>query len=600
MMEARSAQEVLGAAQSEPDDMAVARDRLPAQSWRFAGFEFDARRGELRRPDGSPVRLRPKAELLLRRLLEQPGRLISRDELMSELWAGTVVTDDSLVQCVGELRVALDDRVHRVIRTVPRRGYRLDVPVELRVDARADRSVAPAPEEMKATGNSTGARPRDRSVLVTAIALVAVIAFCAVVITRESAPASIRIDDEVRARHTIDVMPFVTAEEAPGLRHIADDVANQISVQISAMTNMRIGRASPAPLAGATREIAAGRPNATYSIIGRVAATGAAERGASIDVQVFSVANGDLIAAEHFETGATSSSTLGSDIGQQVVSLVRGKLLQIDAALAIRPGHRADAADLCLLGWDDLTQHNRRESIPRARARFEQALREDPESIIALTGLGAAYLSASFARTRLGQADMAKAERVVEQAVRLAPNDATASLEWGALQLLKGRADLALPAFEKANRLAPSFANAHLLLARAYLLLGRTEEVPTETDRAIRLALLSHDAGRVSDAYVVAAEAALMRGEDARAYELAQHAAAELPSNVFAHAVLAAIDALGGRSEQAATEMATYRRLMPTATVAGYDEYRPSAFPAFLAQRARLYEGLRKAGLPQR
>jgi hypothetical protein len=37
---------------------------------------------------------------------------------------------------------------------------------------------------------------------------------------------------------------------------------------------------------------------------------------------------------------------------------------------------------------------------------------------------------------------------------------------------------------------------------------------------------------------------------------------------------------------------------MRKATVASYDEYRPSAFPAFLAQRARLYEGLRKAGLP--
>ena len=193
---------------------------------------------------------------------------------------------------------------------------------------------------------------------------------------------------------------------------------------------------------------------------------------------------------------------------------------------------------------------------------------------------------------------MATAERVVEQAVRLAPNDATASLEWGAIQLLKGRADLALPAFEKANRLAPSFANAHLLLARAFLLLGRTEDVPTEADRAVKLALLSQDAARVSDAYVVAAEAALMRGEDVRAYELAQRAAAELPSNVSAHAVLAAIDALRGRGEQAATEMATYRRLVPKATVASYDEYRPSTFPAFLAQRARLYEGLRKAGLP--
>jgi DNA-binding winged helix-turn-helix (wHTH) protein/tetratricopeptide (TPR) repeat protein/TolB-like protein len=620
-MEARLAQEA-SLAESESSSGEVGLNRPRADGWRFDGFEFDARRGELRRVDGSPVLLRPKAEMLLRRFLEQPGRLISRDELTSELWAGRVVTDDSLVQCVGELRAALDDHLHRVIRTVRRRGYRFDVAVAPGVRARADLEAALPQEGLAAaaasdalpvgldprptpfpptevTAMSTSARPRDRSLLTAVLVLLVVIAFCAAVVTRESVPASTRIDEDIAARHTIDVMPFTATEGAPALRYVADDVANQISAQIAAITGMRLGRAGLAPPVGATQGLAASRTNSTYSIVGRVTSTGAAETGATVDVQVLSVANGNLVAAEHFETGAFPGSTLGSDIAQQVVSLVRGRLLQIDAALAVRPGHPADAADLCLLGWNDLTQHNRQESIPRARARFEQALREDPESIIALTGLGAAYLSASFARTRLGSADMAKAEQVVEHAVRLAPNDATASLEWGAIQLLKGRADLALPAFEKANRLAPSFANGHLLLARAFLLLGRTEDVAIEAERAVRLALLSHDAPRVSDAYVVAAEAALMRGEDTRAYELAQRAAAELPSNVFAHAVLAAIDALRGRDQQAAAEMATYRRLMPKATVTSYDEYRPSTFPAFLAQRARLYEGLRKAGLPQ-
>lgn len=616
-MDARTAQETLKA-DSDLTAKEAARNSPLAHGWRFDGFEFDAQRGELQRADGSPVLLRPKAELLLRRFLENPGRLISREELISELWAGRVVTDDSLVQCVGELRAALDDRAHRIIRTVSRRGYRLDVPVQTRVDTGADRAGTPHHENVSAaeangalsdsssgrpepiTATSTGALPRDRSALVSGLALFAIVAFCAVVMTRGSAPASIRIDEEVGARHTIDVMPFVVPEGAPGLRDVADAVTSQISSQIVVMTGMRIGRSSPAPLAAATHGLAAGRTASTYSIVGRVTPTTAGEPGASIDVQVLSLANGSLIAAGHFETGATPSSTLGPDVAQQVVSLLRGRLLQIDAALAGRPGHQTDAADLCLLGWNDITEHNRKESIPRARARFEQALQEDPESIVALTGLGAAHLSASFARTRLRPDDMATAERVVEQAVRLAPNDATASLEWGAIQLLKGRADLALPAFEKAIRIAPSFANGHLLLARAFLLLGRTADVPTEAESAARLALLAHDAPRVSDAYLVAAEAALMRGEDARAYELAQRAAAELPSNVFTHAVLAAIDALGGHGEQAAAEMATYRRLMPKATVASYDEYRPSTFRAFLEQRARLYEGLRRAGLPQR
>jgi hypothetical protein len=108
------------------------------------------------------------------------------------------------------------------------------------------------------------------------------------------------------------------------------------------------------------------------------------------------------------------------------------------------------------------------------------------------------------------------------------------------------------------------------------------------------------NARQVSPAYLIAAEAALMRSEDERALGLARSAVAELPSNARAHATLAALYALSGRDELAAVEMAEFRKLWPTATVERYDDLRPSNHPVYLAQRARLYEGLRKAGLPER
>ena len=55
-----------------------------------------------------------------------------------------------------------------------------------------------------------------------------------------------------------------------------------------------------------------------------------------------------------------------------------------------------------------------------------------------------------------------------------------------------------------------------------------------------------------------------------------------------------------GPSERARAGMAAFLKLWPTMTVARYDESRPSTHPVYLAQRARLYEGLRKAGLPER
>jgi predicted ATPase/DNA-binding winged helix-turn-helix (wHTH) protein len=92
----------------------------------YPGFDIDTRRGELR-VDGRAVALRPKTFALLTHLVRHPGRLLGRDELIEAVWRDVIVSDDSLVQCISELRSALDDKSQRLIRTVPRRGYIFDV-----------------------------------------------------------------------------------------------------------------------------------------------------------------------------------------------------------------------------------------------------------------------------------------------------------------------------------------------------------------------------------------------------------------------------------------------------------------------------------------
>lgn len=69
------------------------------------------------------IKLRPKVYEALKYLVEHPGRLISKQELMQAVWPDSFVTDDSLVQCALELRRALEDRDQQLLKTVPRRGY---------------------------------------------------------------------------------------------------------------------------------------------------------------------------------------------------------------------------------------------------------------------------------------------------------------------------------------------------------------------------------------------------------------------------------------------------------------------------------------------
>jgi DNA-binding winged helix-turn-helix (wHTH) protein len=93
-------------------------------SYQFGEFTLDIARGCVLRA-GVEIKLRPKVYETLKYLVQHPGQLIGKQELMQAVWPNAFVTDDSLVQCTLELRQALDDGRQQLLKTVPRRGYRL-------------------------------------------------------------------------------------------------------------------------------------------------------------------------------------------------------------------------------------------------------------------------------------------------------------------------------------------------------------------------------------------------------------------------------------------------------------------------------------------
>ncbi len=96
--------------------------QTPTDSYRFTCFTVDVRRERVER-DGVPVPLRPKSFALLRFLLANADRLVTKDELMAAVWPKMVVTEDSLTRCISEVRAAIGDVDQTMIRTVPKRGY---------------------------------------------------------------------------------------------------------------------------------------------------------------------------------------------------------------------------------------------------------------------------------------------------------------------------------------------------------------------------------------------------------------------------------------------------------------------------------------------
>ncbi|WP_028748947.1 winged helix-turn-helix domain-containing protein [Rhizobium mesoamericanum] len=97
----------------------------------FAGHQLDLQQGRLRK-GGLDVRLRPKSLALLTYLLENSGRVVTKDELVSAIWPNVAVTDGSLSQCVTDIRRTLGEGAAQLIRTIPCRGYALDEKLVLR------------------------------------------------------------------------------------------------------------------------------------------------------------------------------------------------------------------------------------------------------------------------------------------------------------------------------------------------------------------------------------------------------------------------------------------------------------------------------------
>jgi DNA-binding winged helix-turn-helix (wHTH) protein/tetratricopeptide (TPR) repeat protein len=118
-------------------------------AYTFGSFRFDAAAYRLFAGD-RPVQLAPKILDLLRLLASKPSQLVTKEDILRELWPDVAVTDNAITQAVSELRHALGDdpSAPQFVQTVPRRGYRFIAPV-------ASAAQAPSPAATLSTAKRT-------------------------------------------------------------------------------------------------------------------------------------------------------------------------------------------------------------------------------------------------------------------------------------------------------------------------------------------------------------------------------------------------------------------------------------------------------------
>ena len=464
---------------------------------RFGAFEFDAKAGELRK-GGRKVKLQGQPIQILGLLLEEPGEVITREELQKKLWPSDTFVDfeHSLNAAIKRLRDALDDSAStpRYVETLARRGYRWVGPLP-EVDAalntskvEADPSSASGEQTTVAKGGGSAhpivlTRRRVMSLMAVLVLLSAVVA--AWTMWRSGTAAS-RVPD------SIAVLPFVNGNHDQSAEYLTDGITEQVINALSQFPHVRI-------LARTTvfhyknsdedpRKI--GRDLGVSAVLtGRLTQNG---QEVLVQADLVSVKDGSELWGEQYERRAKDLFVVQRDIATDIAGKLRIQLnpAQKDRLDKLATGDQ-EAYLLYLKGryfWNQRTPEGFRKAIDY----FTQATEHDPKYAAAYSGLGDTYrLLANYQILRPEEAH----RRALPVAIQALACDPTSAEAHTTMAGLKGAYEWdwqgAEKEFQEAIELNPNYATARHWYSAMLWSQHRFEQAKREAELAIQLDPLS-------------------------------------------------------------------------------------------------------------
>lgn len=179
---------------------------------------------------------------LLVYLAQHQRAVVTTDDIIKDVWAGVAVTNDSLYFSMSQLRKALDDdeSAGSIIETLPKRGYRLLVPVEFPADAPAEEAMTATPAPVHAAVIAE-ARPRGRSTLWLGLGAIALVMILVGAINGfDDAPAQIDAATTSPAVNSIAVMPFVDLTPETDYTYFSDGITEEILNRLTRIKGLRV------------------------------------------------------------------------------------------------------------------------------------------------------------------------------------------------------------------------------------------------------------------------------------------------------------------------------------------------------------------------
>jgi adenylate cyclase len=384
---------------------------------RFGGFELDTDARELLK-NGVKVRLQEQPFQILQVLLEQPGRVVSREELQRRIWLSDTFVDfdRGLYNAIKKLRESLDDSAEspHFIETLSRRGYRFIAEVTKNGDV--------------------GSRA---------------------------------------AQASIAVLPFINMSADAENEFFADGITEEIINVLSQIEGLRVAaRTSSFFFKGKQTDLRqiGEQLNVRTVLEGSVRKAGEHLR---ITAQLVNVADGYHLWSERYDRELKDIFAIQDEIARSIAGRLRLTLQSDQAEQLVEAGTKnLDAYQLYLKGRTLL--YRRGASIPQAAECFERAVKLDPDYARAWAGVTDSYTTIGYYGLAQPSQFTPKTKEAARRAVTLGPSltETHTALAMAALMCAWDRAE-AEKEFARALELNPGYIQARGWYALFYLQLSK-------------------------------------------------------------------------------------------------------------------------------
>lgn len=443
---------------------------------RIGDFTFSLETLDVQTPGGETVELRSQSTDVLAVLARHRGETVSKDALIEEVWADTFVTDDSLVQCIADIRRALDDTDRKLVQTFPKKGYRLNATPMDPGAASAQDSAPPR-----------SGRPAGRGRVLVAIAVTVLAVLGGLYLARENLTwgdrASGNAPPATGGTPRIAVMAFDDFSAGDDKGYLSDAIAEGIITELArarfyeviARNSSFRYRGQPVDIRQIGEEL-----GVHYVLEGSQQKSGDKLK---VTAQLIDAANGAHLWAHTYDREIGDLFVVQDQIVRTLADRVGERLMR---PMPASDPDKVTAQHLFLKARqyvvDDFSEAGNWKAYETVRKIFEV----DPDSLYAHLGIVFVYRNAGefgwHGWDRQETFDTALEHGKV--ALDMAADDAATHYLLAQLRGSRGETDEAMAHYDKAVALNPS-ASRYLAASAAPLLsIGRTDEAIERLERA--------------------------------------------------------------------------------------------------------------------